>query len=230
MKPFKTISNSSSKEYKQILNFVMDGVEIPKKTGHSDPQIKALATQVNPKLDDVIDAVEDHIKQHEILNIPTDGTELPKEYPLKNKDWVDKTLWKILRGDGKYDEKTALLKYKQAIAGRIIFIKVVKMVTRWLLKVFIQMKLDKFAATKINQYFKNGELHKWFTYQINEVYYNHPEYEPVTIAELKKTSIWNRIASEWREQSKNQKIRKLSKVGLSAVIGVLCTMIIFYSS
>ena len=161
------------------------------------------------KLKDLVDELPDDLEDEDSMYAP-------------KKTFINKLLWKVFRIQPSKDTAKA---YAKAVIQRKILIHLSKIVAKQLLKMFIVRNLEKLAVNKLDKHFHNGQVTDWFDQQIEKVYQENPNYQPLSIEEFKKTSIWQRNAAEWRDKTKNQIIRRLSYRMLTILITILCAKI-----
>ena len=237
----------SLREEQYIINFLSKGLDID---GNLPELEKPKDLKIDPRqnLSDIMDTVERYIEVknlddggrydddkkaslEELMKIADQGlkdrdTNIRHQLVLdaKPRDIADKIFFKIFDVKPNKDPN-AWLNVWRAKSITVFLTKLSKFVLKALLKRFINLKLEQFAATKIDEHFRNGVLYDWFTDQIYSIYERYPDYRPVTLEEFKKTGIWERNAAKWRDRTRSQILKHLTDRSFLLIILLLVTMI-----
>jgi hypothetical protein len=223
MSHFKTISSISPHDDDIVLEYLKKQCPI----SQDIPPIKnAYKYNNNPNsnLDDIIGAVQDQYDLKELIReIPDDLDKLEDgQFPEDRKNFITKFLWKLYKVKPKDDTDKA---FNYAIIKRRFLVNTTWLLGRLLVfrlvKMFIELNLQKCYVNKLDKHFHNGKLTDWLDNQIQSVYDKNPDYQPLSIEEFKKTSIWQRNVAEWRDKTKKQVIRRLTKRSLTIILFIL---------
>lgn len=232
MARFKHISSISPQEGKLIMNFASKGLQIPSEDFKIDASIPGYnENSVNPNLDDIIGATIDQYKLKDIADkLPDDLYDLdPTKSRIKvEKNTVNRFLWNNIIPKVQPDDKEgAWFNYTKALAVRKFLITGVMVIASQITRMFVNYNLKNLAITQLNKNYHNGAIVTYLDQQIQKVYDTNPDYVPVPMSEFVKTSIWQRNVAEWRDKTKNQKIRQLTRHTFNALITILCGKIPF---
>lgn len=212
--------STSTKEDQHILNFIHKDVEIP------DVQVKinrGLKVSSQQPLDDVIETTLDYAK---VKHLDSEGGglfdtlskasgEIVRNATPKNK--LDEILFKIFHFEPNPDPN-AWFNVTRAKSLTLLCVRCAYIIGRAMIRTFVEGQLEKFAAQKIDNRFKNGRLYNWFREQVGRAYQLHPEYKPISAQEFAKTSLWDKYRSEWLDKSRPQVIRRMSLQTLYTII------------
>lgn len=223
MSHFKTISSISTHNDKVVLEYLKelypDLEDMP-----LNKSLKNHNIPINPKLDDIIGATLDNIKEKDLaMRLPSSLDDLPPRVgPPRN--MLNRFLWKNIKIQPNSAEG-AWFNTARALGLRTVLTSLSALVIWHLLKVFGVICFKKYAKTHLNENFRNGALAKWFNAQLEKIYREHPNYTNLRITEYRKTGRFNKNMAEWRDKTAKQIIRKIPKKTFDIVLHSLCKRI-----
>lgn len=98
-----------------------------------------------------------------------------------------------------------------------------KIVIGLIIHLFVRHKIKNFTLQFIKESEKNKQLVRFIEKEIEKVYAKHPEYEICTLEQFKKTSMFNYIASEWRDKDTRQVSLHIRKHAVEIATEVILT-------
>ena len=220
MSVFKTYSSITSKEDKRILKMITKSLSIPDEALKSTEAKPGFKVNPNDKLDDIVGALQDQMKSKSLFGTPPPIP--PNWKPKMPRNKYEKFFWDMfeVKPNGK-DIDARRANILTCVLGKGAYF-----LTFFLASRFVNLKLRKFAISKINERFRNGRLARWFDLQAKWIYTKNPQYSPITIEEYKKSKIMDKLKASWIDKTKAQRSRKIDKMfiksffnGIMSIIG-----------